>query len=403
MTPEELAREFEKSPKSLMKAKPNELLFAEDYPEGRMQFVCAAMNEDEDALRAGIQKIQAMPEGDKHLVRALNNLKTIGHKGALCFSKAIFDAMEPVWDAATQQLKFLQILDAVGSDLRTGMGWISEKAAQILDEAKVPGDARIRIWIHWCAAVLRSSPEATPLIEQLAPRRPGHLSKPQINALRDAVRDEAAPWDIRSASIWLLLGNQLVSIETAQSFAEEAYASFPLEALEGVEILTIAIEDDATKLAEYDVIQAKLSQIRKENLFLRDMPASDFIEASERIFQTQEQLPKSALELALQLQECSKRDRMILSALIDDARKADWIWLAHKSNAIKQLGTSFFEHFCTDNPLIIALSENIVELLLENYNANAMMAEEWMQAAADDDKEAMQRNALQWADFCKTL
>ena len=52
MNYEEIAREFEKTPKSLMSAKPKELLFAEDYPEGRMKIVCAAMDQDLEMLRS---------------------------------------------------------------------------------------------------------------------------------------------------------------------------------------------------------------------------------------------------------------------------------------------------------------------------------------------------------------
>ena len=90
----DFAREFEKAPKNLMKAKPNELLFADDYSEGRMQIVCAAMNEERKALDEMVGKVLAEPEGEKHLVRALNNLKTIAHHGARIFAQAIFETLE---------------------------------------------------------------------------------------------------------------------------------------------------------------------------------------------------------------------------------------------------------------------------------------------------------------------
>ncbi|MBQ8035442.1 MAG: hypothetical protein IJ268_00450, partial [Proteobacteria bacterium] len=133
----DFAREFEKAPKNLMKAKPNELLFAKDYPEGRMQVVCAAMNEDRALLDNMVDKLLSEPEGEKHLVRALNNLKAIGHHGSLIFSEAIFEALEKTWDQPTMLLKFLQILDCVTYELRTGLGWIGEKAGALLDSGKL--------------------------------------------------------------------------------------------------------------------------------------------------------------------------------------------------------------------------------------------------------------------------
>lgn len=397
----DFCREFEKAPKNLMKAKPNELLFAEDYPEGRMQVVCAAMNGERKKLDEMLAGILAEPEGEKHLVRALNNLKSIGHNGALIFAQAIFEVLEKTWDQPTMLLKFLQILDCVSYELRTGLGWIGVKAAEILDGGRLSGEHRMKLWIHWCAAVLRSSFEAGPLIEMLGPRRPNGLSRPQVNALRDALADEHTPWDVRGASLYLLLGNQLLSIDKAQAFVESAYASFPLESLEGVEILALAVEQDASALAEFAVIQAKLAQIRQENLFLRDMPAERFDEASRRVFAEQGALAHAPLEIALSLQAAEKNDRMVMSAYIDDVRKGDWIYLAKKYNLIRPLCAVFFENFEAENPVIRNFSLDIVNALVELANADALLAERWGDAVQNLDIDALRADARQWADFCR--
>lgn len=399
MTYEEFAREFEKCPKNLMKAQPKALLFAEDYPEGRMQLVCAAMNRETAVLREAAQRLMTQPDGAKHLVRALNNLKIIGHHGALCFAEVIYAALEHDWDDDTRFQKFLQILDTVSADLRTGMDWLENTAMKMLDTGHLSAENKVKLWLRWCTAVLRSSPDATPMIENLSPRRPKDLSKTQIHALKDAWGDDTAPWDIRSASMYLLLGNRLISLGQAQAFVEQAYAAFPLEALEGVEILAIAVEHDASVLAEYDVIQGKLSQVRKENLILREMKHDVFIAASERVFASA--LPNQAIDVALMLQNVDKADRMILTAFIDDVRRADWCHVARKANMLKHLGAVFFAHMDVENPLHRTFSAELVTNLLENCNADAILAQDWCDAYDADDIQAMRPQISTWLAFCK--
>ena len=399
----DFAREFEKAPKNLMKAKPNELLFAEDYPEGRMQVVCAAMNEDRALLDNMVDKLLSEPEGEKHLVRALNNLKAIGHHGSLIFSEAIFEALEKTWDQPTMLLKFLQILDCVTYELRTGLGWIGEKAGALLDSGNLSGELKFKLWMHWGAAVLRSSVDAAPLIEGLGPRRPKGLSGTQVIALRDSLRDDQVAWDMRGAALYLLLGNQLMAIDKAQAFVEAAYASFPLESLEGVEILAIAVEQDASALAEYDVIQSKLAQIRQENLYLRDMSQENFVNASMRVFGGQEALADTPLQVALSLQSADKNDRMVMSAYIDDARRGDWIYLAKRFNVIRQLCACFFEHFVAENPVIRNFSMDMVNALVELANADALLADRWGEAFERGDLDALRADAPKWCAFCQAI
>lgn len=397
----DFAREFEKCPKNLMKARPKELLFAEDYPEGRMQFVCAAMNEEEKELQAAVSRLLEQAEGARHLVRALNNLKTIGHHGSLLFAKVIYLALEHDLDMDMRLMKFMQILDSVNESLRTGLGWLGEHCVKLLDEGRLSSDAKVKLWLRWCAAVLRSSPDAAPMIEELCPRRPKELSKTMIHALKDACDDDTAPWDVRSAAVYLLLGNRLLSISKAQSFVEQAYASFPLEALEGVENLAIAIENDASVLAEYDVIQGKLSQVRKENLILREMKHDAFVSASMRVFSKLSALPSAAIDVALALQSADKPDRMIMTTFIDDSRRADWFHVALKANALRALGGVFFAHFSADNFLVCIFSVDLVNALLENCNADALMAQNWCDAFDAGDTAALCEQAAMWRAFCE--
>ena len=395
MTPEEFARELEKTPKNLMKARPGEILFEDDYPEGRMRIVCHAMNGDRDAIGRDIAAVAQV--GTRHLVRALNNLTEIGHDGALLLAELLFDAIDG--DDAARLHKFMQLLDAVSPRLRTGLGWLETRAAALLDGRTLDAQTRIDLWMHWCRAVLRSSPEATPLIEQIAPRRPGNLSRSQHRALMDAYHGENIPWDERSAACFLLLGNQLIALGDAQSFVEKGYAAFPLDAIEGVEILALAVENDATKFAESDAIHAKLSQLRNDNLFLRDMHADAFVAASESVFSRLDAIPPTALELALELQARDKNERLILSAFLDDARRRDWVIMARKFNATPALARIFFAHFDPDNAIVRAFSNDLVHALLEHHNADALRAEAWDMAVEAEDLDALRTEAKYWAEI----
>ncbi len=401
MTPEEFIREFEKTPKKLMQTKANVLLFEEDYPEGRMTLVCAAMNGEENKIQSAIDKILENEDGPRHLVRTLNNIKAIGHAGTLCFAKSIFLTLEKSWDNNTKLLKLIQLLDAVTSDLRTGIGWLADVASRCLDENHLSSEDALKLWIHWCAAILRSSFAPTQLIEELAPRRPLKLQKTQINAVKDSLSDPKFSWDLQSAAVYLLLGNQLISLEKAQNFVESAYAAFPLEALEGVEILALAIENDATAFAEFNAIQDKLAQVRKENLYLRDMSQNTFVEASISVFEDLEAVPQTALEIALCLQNQNKNERLILTAFIDDARRADWFYMARKSTSLRSLCALFFDHFTPENPVIRAFSADLVMALVDNHNADAMMAETWQNAIENNLLDKLATEARKWADFCK--
>ncbi|MBQ9396323.1 MAG: hypothetical protein IJU23_12530 [Proteobacteria bacterium] len=398
MNPEELAREFEKTPKSLMKASPKQVLFADDYPEGRMQFVCISMDGDENSLNKVIHEILSQNEGISHIFRALNNLTKINHRGTLFFAKMCFQAIETASDGETTMLKFIQLLDAVSDELRTGMDWLNDRAASMLD-ASQSNDVKINVWLHWAAAVLRSNPTPEVFVNDILPRRPHNLSKTATKKLKEMF--DNASWDIRSAALCLQLGNRLISIDKAQAFVDDAYACFPLEALEGIEILAIAVEDDAAKLAEMDVIQSKLMQIRRENLYLRDLPIAQFVEASECVFQNSGSLPDTPLKVALALCDLPKGTRLIHTAFIDDARRAEWIHIAVKNGVFKSLASRFFENIILDNPLCLEFSSDIVSTLLEHYHADAVKADLWLELVQKNDFETLKAELPWWIAFCK--
>jgi hypothetical protein len=124
-----------------------------------------------------------------------------------------------------------------------------------------------------------------------------------------------------------------------------------------------------------------------------------FIAASERVFQSP--LPQNAIDVALSLQSADKSDCMILTTFIDDARRADWFHVARKANALKSLGAIFFAHFDAQNPLSRAFSADFVTTLLENCNADALMAQTWCDAFDAEDIETLTTQASSWQAFCQ--
>ena len=398
MTPEELAREFEKTPKSLIKASPKQVLFADDYPEGRMQFVCASMDGDENSLSKAIDEILSQNEGISHIFRALNNLTKINHHGTLFFAKVCFDAVERVSASDVIQLKFIQLLDAVSDELRTGMDWLNDKAAAMSD-ATTSTDDRIQLWMHWAAAYLRSGQTPDVFVNEILPRRPQNLSRSAAKKIKELF--ESASWDLRSAALCLQLGNRLISLDKAQAFVDDAYACFPLEALEGIEILAIAVEDDAAKLAEMDVIQSKLAQMRRENLYIRDLPLEQFVAASESVFQNLGNMPDTQLKAALALCDLPKGVRLIYTAFIDDARRAEWIHLAIKNGVFKSLSSRFFENIVLENALCVEFSTALVSVLLEHYNADARKTDGWFELVSKQDLAGLRAELPWWIEFCK--
>ena len=131
------------------------------------------------------------------------------------------------------------------------------------------------------------------------------------------------------------------------------------------------------------------------------MNESNFIEASKALFSTQQSLPKTAIDIALEFQAMYKHKRMIASALIDDARLADWLLLAKKFHVLKPLCAVFFENLCLDNPVLTAISVALVHALLEQHNADALLAETWDLAADQQDEEALRKLQPQWVEFCQ--
>jgi len=193
-----------------------------------------------------------------------------------------------------------------------------------------------------------------------------------------------------------------MSLRQAQAFLDDAYAAFPLEALEGIEALSIAVETQAAQSAESDVIAEKLARIRSEGLFLRDMQESAFLRAAEKLLSTQSQLPKTAVQFALSLASKDQADRLLATTLLDDARRADFIHLARKYRCLKRLSALFFANFQHHHPLIREFSQAIVASLLENENAHAKMAEDWFKCLEEENFDALALQTKAWREFCES-
>ena len=397
MNQEDISREFEKAAKSLSKMRGKEVLFEEDASDGRARIVYDAMNGNLASLREIAREIVNQPEGGRHIVRALNNVKVIGHEGMLCFTEAAFEALENVDVPEQITQKFIQLLDAVSIDLRDGLGWMDAKAVQMMTAFSKNSEIALELWMHWCAATIRVCPTANTLIELVGTHRPLNLPKSVIHQLKDSLSDEQnIAWDSRGAALYLLLGNRQISLEFAQDYVDKAYVSFPLEALEGVEILALAVENDGTQYAEFEVIQDKLAQIRRDNLYLNEMPLDDFVTTSLEVMKKLENMPKSELDLALSLQRMSKNERMILSAFLDDVRRSEFFKLARKSGRMKEISKEFFKYFDAENPILRNFSLSLVTSLMENENVDAQLTEIWIDACENEDLSQLKCESEKW-------
>ncbi|MCL2325567.1 MAG: hypothetical protein FWC40_03555 [Proteobacteria bacterium] len=394
----EWTRDFEKAPKVLSKMKGSEILFAEDA-EGKMLFVYAAMEGDEPFLRDKVAALRQQPEGMRHIVRALNNFSRIAHQGSLCFAKVVFEALHEA-DAALRCEKCIFLLNAVHENLREPFDWLSDGAESLLDPSQAQTPQYYALWESWCRAILRSRADSETLISRLGPKRAHALSRSATQQHLAIVNDPQEHWERRASAAYWLLRSGGMPLRHAQTFLDDAYAAFPLEALEGIEALSIAVETQAAQSAESDVIAEKLARIRSEGLFLRDMQESTFLRAAEKLLSTQSKLPETAVQLALSLASKDQADRLLATTLLDDARRADFIHLARKYRCLKHLSALFFANFQHHNPLIREFSQAIVISLLENENAHARMAEGWLECLEKENCDALALQAKEWHAFC---
>ena len=398
MTNEELAREFEKAAKSLSKMTGRELLFEEDVTEGRSAIVYAAVNDNASEIARIASEIAAMEEGARHLVRALNNIKTIGHNGMLLFAKSIVDALDQsnAWDKTARLQKIEQLLKAVNENLRDGLGWLDDVCIRLLENGELSHDEAFALWNLWCSATVRACAVATSLIADVGTHRPKNLSKDEIHTLRDAAANEDPQnWDTASAALYLMLGNGLISLDKARDFVERAYVQFPIESLEGVELLALAVEHDAAMLAEDDEIQKKLAKL-SDGPALRSLSRDELADGIAAVIGKMSEMPDSAYKIAQTLADESPVRRLIIAAFIDDTRRNDLLRQICKLDLIRDFAARFFAHFVPDHALLREFSSALVPALLENCNVDALLAQNWLDACDSENIAQLQADLKQW-------
>ncbi len=392
MTPENL-REFEKAPKSLVKMTGKEVLFADDAV-GKMQYIYAAF-EDRAALEAAAAEVLASEDGARHLIRALNNIKKIAHKPAMTFAEVVYRTVLPELDLLARVQKCQQILDAIDETYDADFPWLDEEVTTLLNILVDDASTQVVLWSAWVGANLRSIAQSDKLIRVQAPCRLKVLSKTVFNQLVRTMNDAEELWTYRAAAMYALIGANAMSLADAQDFMDAAYSCFPLEALSGIEALSMALELDAAAFAEQNAIAEKLAQVRHDHLILRDMSRDDFVAAAENLFSHQNDIAEQAIDIALSLQSLEKNDRMMTTILIDDARRADFIQMAIKFQALRALSNTFFAHFNAGNAACRALSQSIVMALTEVVNLDARLADDWMNACDAENVESLNKLAAQ--------
>ncbi len=393
MTPEEI-REFEKAPKSLIKMKGSELLF-EDDAVGKMKYIYDAFENEAD-LKQCAEAVLASEDGAKHLIRALNNLKSIPHAPAMRFAHAVYATVLPELDLLARVQKCQQLLDNISETFEGDMAWLDAELISLLETLKDDAASYVVLWSAWVGSNLRSTADSGKLIREQAPKRLQSVSKPIFNQLVRTMNDPEERWEYTAAAMYALVGARAMRIDDAQHFIETAYTTMPLEALSGIEALSMALEMDAANYAESDAISEKLSQVRRDHLILRDMNRDSFELAAKRLFENQNDIPDEALDIALQLPSLDKNDRMMATILIDDARRNDFIQIALKTQTFRALAKIFFEHIVVENPLLRAFSIPLVLALSENCNVSALLVDQWIEACENNDINALKAELENW-------
>lgn len=392
----EMLRDFEKSAKALCKLRGTELMF-EDDAVGRQRFVYLAMEGKEEELRAIVQEIAQMPEGGRHIARALNNLKSIGHAGSYLFAKLSYEVLLLEWPIDVQLAKCLHLLSIVLPEFSGELGFLQDHSLVLLKGLKSKTAEYLGLWQALCGCILRSNGDTDALIRLLGPMRQVHMTRRQLEELKATLSDQQVNWEIRASNAYFLLGHKAINLEESMRFLDAAFMSFPLEALVGIEALSIAIEMDASELVESDLINDKLAQVRRDGMILKDIDQESFERSSRQVFAKQAQWSKQALEIAKGLDNHDRAERMLMTTLIDDTRRSDYFELARKFACLKRLSVDFFRHFAPENPFSLVYSQDFVTQLLENENASAREAEAWFEAIDSNDISSLRERATFWA------
>lgn len=368
----------------------------EDDAVGRQRFVYLAMEGKEAELRAIIQEISQRPRGGRHIARALNNLKSIGHAASHLFAKLCYEALLPEWPIEVQINKCLHLLSIVSPQFSMSLGFLQERSLELLHSLSSKPTEYFVLWQALCACIFRSNGDTDALIRGLGPMREIQMTRRQLEGIKTTLRDERVDWALRASNVYFLLGNRVITLEEVMRFLDAAYLSFPLEAMGGIEALSIATEMDASEFVEFELIEDKLAQVRRDGMILREVDRSSFEQGSKLFFSSQSRWPKDALVLVRQLDNLERVQRMLMTTLIDDSRRNDFFALAKRYICLKPLSLVFFSHFEPENPLSLGYSRDFVTQLLENENASAREAEAWFEAIDANDLLALGRLLTYW-------
>lgn len=215
----------------------------------RIQIVRAVLLEDNGTVQEICGQVAQGEDGTKHLMRALNNCMPLANKYAQNLAKYLYCAATNL-EEAFKQKKLLQLLSTLSGDL-PHLDWLLPEALECLKTFELPGEMEnyLQFLQELVRAELRTSADSSVLIEQLAVLRPTILSKEQALALSRTVWDRDLSWDLRSSALFLLMPLGGIDYESLQNFLDEGYLHFPLEALQGVEALSRALELDCTREA----------------------------------------------------------------------------------------------------------------------------------------------------------
>ncbi|MFA5624033.1 MAG: hypothetical protein WC966_03105 [Bradymonadales bacterium] len=248
------AKELAKAAKILSKYKSSTRL---NYDERlRNKIVQAALLDDDHILEEICAEIATAEEGDMHLMRAFNNCMPLANPWALKLAKYLYFSAKSL-EESFKVVKLTQALHSVRDSLPE-LGWLCGEATRCLkDLAKNQSDEDrenyLKLLLALTRAELRTDANAETLIHDIAPLRVNILSKAEEIAFKQSFYEAKNDWEQRSAALFMLSANRDIPYRESLDFIDEAYHSFPLEALKALEALSILVETDFSKAYD-DVI-----------------------------------------------------------------------------------------------------------------------------------------------------
>ncbi len=409
---EMLPRELEKAAKFLAKTS-HITRISPDDDRPRRQIARAAFEQDFELVAEVVDQILALENGQKSVIRALNNCGKIQHLAVLHFANTLYLRILPYLSQEQHALRLANLLRAfhnLGVE-DVAPFWIeardmAEKWQSDVDEdayavcaasdETVHGATRAMLMLEWTASILRIDPSSERLISEIEPFRHMLSSKSAIKTLKNTFYAQNAHWTQKAAALYLLLGNRAMRLEAAQKFIDQARQSFDLDAMLAIEQLSIAVEYDASFVAEDRLVsnRAKIA-IEKVGNFRR-IPLQELAETRNDALNGIADLPRERLELLELLEVNDDNDPLLIAtffAFIDMDALAFWAKALSKQGILDETIRAAFEQPLETIPYLNNFALQLTHFVEDKYPHATHLADLWLHASEQRNPDLLREAA----------